>query len=140
LHERLRADARVTNLERTNVRHVTADQIGGPVDLAVADLSFISLTAVMPALVRVCQPGATMVLLVKPQFEAGRAEVSRGRGVITDAAVHDRVKGEVADAIIAAGCDVAGWVASPLRGADGNREFLAHVIVGADNPDTSTST
>src|SRR5690606_16943424 len=80
LHERLRADPRVTNLERTNVRHLTTEMIGGPVDMVVGDLSFISLTLVVGPLALVCQPGAPMVLLVKPQFEAGRAEVSRGRG------------------------------------------------------------
>ena len=84
LHERLRADPRVTNLERCNVRHATAEQIGGRVDIVVGDLSFISLRVVIPSLVALCQPGRPMVLLVKPQFEAGRAEVSKGKGVITD--------------------------------------------------------
>jgi 23S rRNA (cytidine1920-2'-O)/16S rRNA (cytidine1409-2'-O)-methyltransferase len=65
-----------------------------------------------------------MVLLVKPQFEAGRKEVDRGRGVITDPAIHERVKAEVNEALVAAGCDVVGWTDSPITGADGNREFL----------------
>ena len=69
-----------------------------------------------------------MVLLVKPQFEAGRAEVSRGRGVITDPAIWERVQGEIEQALIDAGCDVAGWTDSPITGADGNREFLVHAI------------
>ena len=69
-----------------------------------------------------------MVLLVKPQFEAGRAEVSRGRGVITDPAVHDRVRAEVAAALVAAGCAVVAWMDSPLRGGEGNREFLVHAV------------
>jgi 23S rRNA (cytidine1920-2'-O)/16S rRNA (cytidine1409-2'-O)-methyltransferase len=126
LHERLRADARVVNLERHNVRHLTEEAIGGPVDVVVADLSFISLALVIPALVAVCQPGAEMVLLVKPQFEAGRREVGRGKGVVTDPAVHARVRGEVADALCAAGCEVVGWTTSPITGADGNTEFLVH--------------
>ena len=92
LHERLRADPRVTNLERVNVRHVGVDQIGGAVDVIVGDLSFISLRLVIPVLVGLCQPGAPMVLLVKPQFEAGRQEVDRGRGIITDPAIHERVR------------------------------------------------
>ena len=92
LHERLRADPRVTNLERVNVRHVDVDQIGGAVDVIVGDLSFISLRLVIPVLVGLCQPGAPMVLLVKPQFEAGRQEVDRGRGIITDPAIHERVR------------------------------------------------
>jgi 23S rRNA (cytidine1920-2'-O)/16S rRNA (cytidine1409-2'-O)-methyltransferase len=127
LHERLRGDPRVTNLERTNIRHVDRDTIGGPVDIVVGDLSFISLRLVIDPLVAVCQPGAPMVLLVKPQFEAGKAEVSRGRGVITDPAVWDRVRDEIAAASRAAGCDVVGWTESPITGADGNHEFLVHL-------------
>ena len=126
LHERLRADPRVTNLERCNVRHATAEGIGGRVDLVVGDLSFISLTVVIPALVTLCQPGSSMVLLVKPQFEAGRAEVSKGKGVITDPVVHARVRDEVERALVTAGCEVTGWTESPLRGADGNVEYLVH--------------
>lgn len=126
LHERLRADARVTNLERTNVRHIDRDVIGGPVDLVVGDLSFISLRLVIAPLVSVCQPGTDMVLLVKPQFEAGRSEVSKGRGVITDPAVWERVRAEITEAFGEHDCDVVGWTESPITGADGNREFLIH--------------
>ncbi|HUS44197.1 MAG TPA: TlyA family RNA methyltransferase [Ilumatobacteraceae bacterium] len=126
LHERLRADSRVTNLERHNVRHVSVEQIGGPVDLVVGDLSFISLQLVIPVLTTLCQPGSSMVLLVKPQFEAGRQEVDRGRGIITDPAIHDRVHDEIDEALVAAGCTVLGWTDSPITGADGNREFLVH--------------
>ena len=128
LHERLRADDRVTNLERCNIRHADLDAIGGPVELVVADLSFISLTLVIPTLVALCQPGSAMILLVKPQFEAGRREVGRGRGVITDPAVHERVRDEVAEALRSAGCDIHGWSGSPITGADGNVEFLVHAV------------
>jgi 23S rRNA (cytidine1920-2'-O)/16S rRNA (cytidine1409-2'-O)-methyltransferase len=130
LHERLRADPRVTNLERTNVRDATADTIGGPVDVLVGDLSFISLRLVAAAMASLCKPGATMVLLVKPQFEAGRAEVARGRGVITDPSIWARVRDEVAAALSEAGCHVLGWTESPISGADGNREFLVHARAG----------
>lgn len=126
LHERLRTDPRVTNLERTNVRHLDRTLVGGPVDAVVGDLSFISLRLVVGPLAAVCQPGAPMVLLVKPQFEAGRQEVSRGRGIITDPAVWDRVRAEVAEALTSIGCIVRGWTESPITGADGNREFLVH--------------
>jgi len=126
LHERLRADPRVINLERHNVRHADREQIGGPVDIVVGDLSFISLRLVIPTLVELCQPGSPMVLLVKPQFEAGRQEVDRGRGIITDPAIHDRVRGEVDAALVASECAVVGWTDSPITGADGNREFLVH--------------
>ena len=67
-----------------------------------------------------------MVLLVKPQFEAGRAEASRGRGVITDPAIWDRVRSEITDALVAEGCEVVAWTVSPITGAEGNREFLVH--------------
>jgi 23S rRNA (cytidine1920-2'-O)/16S rRNA (cytidine1409-2'-O)-methyltransferase len=129
LHERLRADHRVTNLERTNIRAVTADAIGGPVEIVVGDLSFISLRLVIDPLRSVCQPGAPMVLLVKPQFEAGRPEVSRGRGVITDPAVWLRVRAEIDEAVHVAGCTVVAWTDSPITGADGNHEFLIHAVV-----------
>lgn len=126
LHERLRADPRVDSRERTNVRALTADAIGGPVDLVVADLSFISLRTVLPALLACAHPGADLVLLVKPQFEAGRAEAAKGRGVIRDPAVHQRVRTEIEDALKAAGASIMGWMESPLRGADGNLELVVH--------------
>ncbi len=126
LHERLRADDRVTNIERTNVRNITVAVTGGPVDVVVADLSFISLTMVIGALKGVCKPGADMVLLVKPQFEAGRTEVSRGRGVITDPSIWDRVRAEITVALESEGCEVVAWTVSPITGAEGNREFLVH--------------
>jgi 23S rRNA (cytidine1920-2'-O)/16S rRNA (cytidine1409-2'-O)-methyltransferase len=131
LHERLRADDRVTNLERCNIRHATRDTIGGSVDLVVGDVSFISLRLVIPTLVELCQPGAPMVLLVKPQFEAGRREVDRGRGIVSDPAIHDRVRAEIDEALVAAGCSVLGWTDSPITGADGNREFLVHATTPA---------
>lgn len=129
LHERLRADQRVVNLERCNVRHVEVDTIGGPVDIIVGDLSFISLRIVIPTLTRLCQPGSPMVLLVKPQFEAGRQEVDRGRGIITDPEIHERVRTEIDGALSDASCDVLGWTDSPITGADGNREFLVYARV-----------
>lgn len=135
LHERLRADERVDNRERTNVRAIDVATIGGPVDIVVGDLSFISLRLVIEPLARVCQPGAPMVLLVKPQFEAGRAEVSRGRGVVADPDVHARVRSEIDDAIAAAGCRVVGWTDSPITGADGNREFLVHATAPTEPAD-----
>jgi 23S rRNA (cytidine1920-2'-O)/16S rRNA (cytidine1409-2'-O)-methyltransferase len=128
LHERLRADPRVANRERTNVRGLTAVAIGGPVDVVVADLSFISLRTVLPALLAVSAPGADLVLLVKPQFEAGRAEAARGKGVITDPAIWERVLAELAAALGEAGAAMMGTMVSPLRGADGNVEFLIHAV------------
>jgi 23S rRNA (cytidine1920-2'-O)/16S rRNA (cytidine1409-2'-O)-methyltransferase len=126
LHERLVGHPAVTNLERTNIRHADADLIGGPVDMVVADLSFISLRLVVGALVGLCKPGAEMVLLVKPQFEAGRTEVDRGRGVIVDPSIWRRARDGVAESLTEAGCTVRGWTESPIRGAEGNVEFLVH--------------
>ncbi|HEX9259329.1 MAG TPA: TlyA family RNA methyltransferase [Acidimicrobiales bacterium] len=126
LHERIRHDPRVLVRERCNVRHLQPDDIGGPVDVVVADLSFISLRTVLAALLGAAVPGADLVLLVKPQFEAGAAEASRSRGVIRDPAVHERVRVEIDAALRDAGAEVRGWIESPLRGADGNVELFVH--------------
>jgi 23S rRNA (cytidine1920-2'-O)/16S rRNA (cytidine1409-2'-O)-methyltransferase len=126
LHERLRADPRVEVHERTNVRDVSPGDLGRPVDLLVADLSFISLRTVVQVLVGLVRPGADMVLLVKPQFEAKRVEAARGSGVIADPAIWRRVLSEVAVALAEARTAIMGAMASPLTGADGNVEFLVH--------------
>jgi 23S rRNA (cytidine1920-2'-O)/16S rRNA (cytidine1409-2'-O)-methyltransferase len=126
LHPAIRHDPRVHVHERLNVRSLTADAIGGRVELVVADLSFISLTTVLPALLAAVVPGGDLVLLVKPQFEAGRAEVARGRGVVRDPAVREDVRQHVDDALRAAGATIMGWMESPLRGADGNVELFVH--------------
>lgn len=131
LHESLVGHPRVTNLERTNIRTLASSHIGGEVDLVVGDLSFISLTTVLPALVGLAHPGAALVLLVKPQFEAGRAEASKGKGIIRDRAIWRRVLGEVADAADDAGAGLEGATVSPIRGGNGNVEFLIHLVVGA---------
>jgi 23S rRNA (cytidine1920-2'-O)/16S rRNA (cytidine1409-2'-O)-methyltransferase len=128
LHERLRRDPRVAVIERQNIRTASVDQIGGRVDGVVGDLSFISLRLVASKLIELCHPGGPMVLLVKPQFEAGRDEVSRGRGVISDPEIHQRVRDEIGTHLAGLGCEVVGWIDSPITGADGNREFLVHAI------------
>ncbi len=130
LHESLRDRIAVTVIERYNVRHLQVADIGGPVDIVVADLSFISLTTVLRALVGALVAEGQMVLLVKPQFEAGRAEVSKGRGVIHDEQVHIRVREEIEAALIAEGCEVVDWMTSPITGATGNVEFLVHARIG----------
>lgn len=126
LHPRIRHDDRVTVLERFHVREANPEAIGGPVQVATADLSFISLTRALDALIACCEPGSDLVLLVKPQFEAGRIEVSKGRGVITDPEIHRRVQSEVTSELNARGATVVAWMTSPLTGGDGNREFLVH--------------
>jgi 23S rRNA (cytidine1920-2'-O)/16S rRNA (cytidine1409-2'-O)-methyltransferase len=121
----LRHDPRVTVRERTNVRHLEPAVLGGPVDVTVADLSFISLVTVAPALARCTRPDGHFVLLVKPQFEAGRARVGKG-GIVRDPAVHVAVLREVRDGLRTAGLHVVDVMVSPLHGADGNVEFLVH--------------
>ena len=125
LHERLRADERVTSLERTDIRTITPEAVGGPVPVVVADLSFISLTGVATHLVSLLADGGALIALVKPQFEAGRAEVSRGKGVITDPAIWRQALLDVGAALAVAGAPMMGIVPSPIRGAEGNVEFLA---------------
>jgi 23S rRNA (cytidine1920-2'-O)/16S rRNA (cytidine1409-2'-O)-methyltransferase len=126
LHERIRHDPRVTVIERYNVRHLDVADIGGPVDVVVADLSFISLKVVLPALIAALRPDGDLVALVKPQFEAGKQEVAKGRGVVTDPEVHRRVCGEIEEALRSLSATVVGWITSPIHGADGNTEFLVH--------------
>ena len=122
---KLRTDPRVTVLERTNVRDLAPDQLGGRVALTVADLSFISLVTVASALAACTTADGDLVLLVKPQFEAARDRVGKG-GVVRDRSVHAAVLVEVARGLETARIFVRGVVASPLLGADGNREFLVH--------------
>ncbi|MGZ4804283.1 MAG: TlyA family RNA methyltransferase [Acidimicrobiia bacterium] len=122
----LRQDARVTLLERTNLRSLELPAIGGePCSVAVADLSCISLTLVGPALARLTTPTAELVLLVKPQFEAGREQVGRG-GIVRDPTVHRAVLEAVVHGLADAGIGVVAAMSSPLRGAAGNVEFLVH--------------
>jgi 23S rRNA (cytidine1920-2'-O)/16S rRNA (cytidine1409-2'-O)-methyltransferase len=128
---RLRGDERVTVRDRTNVRELTQEAAGGPVDLVVADLSFISLTVVMGALAGLAKPGGDLVLLVKPQFEAGKRAADAGRGVIADPALWAAAIGAVAGAGAAEGLGVAGLCPSPLPGPAGNVEFFLHLRSGA---------
>jgi 23S rRNA (cytidine1920-2'-O)/16S rRNA (cytidine1409-2'-O)-methyltransferase len=127
----LRNDERVRVLERTNVRTLDLGSVGEePVDLVVADLSFISLRTVRDALLKAATPAADLVLLVKPQFEAPRERVERG-GVVRDPQVWRGAMRSVADAYRAAGCRLAGATSSSLVGPAGNREFFLHLRRGA---------
>jgi 23S rRNA (cytidine1920-2'-O)/16S rRNA (cytidine1409-2'-O)-methyltransferase len=134
LHTRLRADPRVTNLEKINARFLNPAELPRPIfDLVVMDLSFISLTAVLPAVWPAVRPGGHLIALVKPQFEAGKAEVDKGRGVIRDAAVQEaaleRVRSSVRERL--GGAEILGSIDSPITGTDGNREFLLCLRRGA---------
>ena len=119
----LRNDSRVTVLERTNVRSLTPEQIGGPVDLTVADLSFISLRLVLPALAACTRPEGDLVPMVKPQFEVGRERVGAG-GVVREPALRAGAVLDVATAARSLGLGVAGVAVSPLPGPSGNVEFF----------------
>ncbi len=125
---KLRQDRRVVVMEKTNARHLTPAQFPQPfvpADLAVIDCSFISLRKILPAAVALLKANGKIVALIKPQFEAGKAEADRGHGVIHDPAVHERVLGELRE-FAAAQCDLnwRGVVESPLLGPAGNKEFL----------------
>jgi 23S rRNA (cytidine1920-2'-O)/16S rRNA (cytidine1409-2'-O)-methyltransferase len=130
LHPRLRADDRVTVLERTNARALT--ELPFRPDLLVADVSFISVTTALPPVLRLLAPGWDAVVLVKPQFEAGKAEVGKG-GVVRDRDVQRRVLRRVVDAALDWGGTAVGVVDSRLPGPKGNREFFVHLI-NSDQP------
>jgi 23S rRNA (cytidine1920-2'-O)/16S rRNA (cytidine1409-2'-O)-methyltransferase len=127
LHAKLLTDPRVTNLEKINARHLApADLPRSEFDAIVMDLSFISLTSVLPAVWPLVRRAGTLVALVKPQFEAGKAEADKGRGVIRDPAVQAAALARVREFAAAnlEGVRVVGSMDSPITGADGNREFL----------------
>jgi 23S rRNA (cytidine1920-2'-O)/16S rRNA (cytidine1409-2'-O)-methyltransferase len=132
LHERLRSDPRVTVLERTNVRDASPASVGGPFDVVTADLSFISLRTTATALVGLVRHGGRLVVLIKPQFEVGRREASKGKGVIRDPELWRRAVSDVIAAFEGLGATMMGVMVSPLRGADGNVEFLAGFEVGGE--------
>jgi 23S rRNA (cytidine1920-2'-O)/16S rRNA (cytidine1409-2'-O)-methyltransferase len=125
----LRNDSRVSVMERTNIRHL--DALPETVDCAVIDVSFISLRLVLPRVVTLLKPEGWVVALVKPQFEAGRAEADRGGGIIRDRAVHRRVLRDLLSWVTTEAPDAARWhltpcglIASPITGREGNHEYL----------------
>lgn len=123
---KLRQDARVVVMEKTNARHLQPGQFPAPAALAVIDCSFISLKKILPAAAPLLAADGKIVALIKPQFEAGKAEADKGRGVITDQAVHERVLRELREFVSGqAGLCWRDVVESPLLGPAGNKEFLA---------------
>ena len=129
LHEKIARDPRVVVVENTNAREieqlVNSDSNFAPrFDIAVVDLSFISARDALPAVLTALRDDGILVLLIKPQFEADKAETDRGAGVITDTAIHKRVTDEVAEFVRQSGCEILGIIESPIHGHDGNREFL----------------
>jgi 23S rRNA (cytidine1920-2'-O)/16S rRNA (cytidine1409-2'-O)-methyltransferase len=124
----LRTDPRVTVFERLNIRAADPVELGAPFDLVVIDVSFISLTQILPRVPQILRPGADVIPLVKPQFEAGRDEVGK-KGIVRDPAVQARAIERVTDAASAVGLARIAMTPSPITGAEGNREFLLHLRV-----------
>jgi len=129
LHERLRRDPRVVVRDRTNARLLSPEVVPEPCGLAVMDVSFISVELILPALRTVLAPGAEAIVLVKPQFEVGRAQVGRG-GIVKEPALHLQALRRAAEAAQAAGYGVRAACPSPVAGAAGNREFFLHLVPG----------
>jgi len=128
LHAKMRADPRVTNFEKINARNL--GEIALPraaYDVVVIDVSFISLTKILPSAWARVRPGGILIALIKPQFEATKAEASKGKGVIKDSAIHNRILNDIKSFALTGLKDaqLVGEMASPLLGGDGNREFLA---------------
>ena len=126
---KLRNDPRVVNLERTNLRYVTAEQIPELLELAVMDVSFISIKLVLPAVKALLVPGADLVCLIKPQFEAGRDEVGK-KGVVRDSGVRCQVIRGILDFAPQIGLSVMGLDFSPIKGPEGNIEYICHMKNG----------
>lgn len=137
MHEKISSDERVVRMDGVNARHLKSTDFPFVCSLVVGDLSFISLTKVVDVLVECAHPEpgfdtAELILLIKPQFEVGRAEASKGRGVISDPALHRSSIKAVSDALEQAGCSVLGVVESPIKGAEGNTEFLVYATKNSE--------
>ena len=127
LHEKLRSDPRVIVIEKVNARELTAEQAGGEFDFVTGDLSFISSTLVLPAVVPLLKCGGDLLLLVKPQFELQPGQVGK-HGIVTDPSLYSVVERRLRDCCAALGLQVRGWYHSAVTGGDGNREFFIHAM------------
>jgi 23S rRNA (cytidine1920-2'-O)/16S rRNA (cytidine1409-2'-O)-methyltransferase len=133
LHDMLRRDPRVTAIEKVNARELTAEQVGRDFDFVTGDLSFISSTLVLPALVPLLKPGGDLLLLVKPQFELQPGQVGK-HGVVSDPSLYAVVERRLRDCCAALGLQVRGWYDSAVTGGDGNREFFIHATKSGGDP------
>ena len=136
LHPRLRSDARVVCIEGLNARELQAADARIPdadqgFDLAVGDVSFISLTLVLPGIAALLKPGARLLMLVKPQFELQPGQVGKG-GIVRDPTLYPQVETRIRDACAALGLQVQAWLDSPIEGGDGNREFFVQAVKPAN--------
>ena len=129
---KLRQDPRVTILERTNIRYLTVEKVPYPVDLAVIDVSFISLKIVVPAIRKFLKTDATVLTLIKPQFEVGRNRIGKG-GVVKNPVLHEEITLSLSQFFETIGFRVHGIVPSPITGPKGNKEFLCHMKIKSCN-------
>jgi 23S rRNA (cytidine1920-2'-O)/16S rRNA (cytidine1409-2'-O)-methyltransferase len=127
LHDNLRKDPRVVALERINARELSAEQVGDDFDLVTGDLSFISSTLVLPALVPLLKQDGVLLMLIKPQFELQPGQVGK-RGIVTDDSLYAVVEKRIRDCCAELGLRVRGWFDSPVTGGDGNREFFVYAF------------
>jgi len=129
----IRTDPRVVCMERTNIRYVTPDDLGEPLDFSVVDVSFISLATVLPAIKTLLKETGQVVCLIKPQFEAGKDKVGK-KGVVRDPKVHEEVLNRFLDTVHSLGFTVLNLTFSPVKGPEGNIEFLGHLtrVAGTD--------
>ncbi len=138
LHPTIAKNPKVISIEKTNVREINT--LPEPVSLVVIDVSFISLDRILPVMLGWFADGkGEIVALIKPQFEAGRAEMSRCKGVIKDEGLLKKVLSQVLEMAMGIGFSVKGLIPSPITGGDGNREFLCHLIVDARHPQVAVS-
>ena len=136
---KIRSDPRVVVMEKTNIRYVTPEQLGEPLDLSVVDVSFISLKIVLPAIQKLLKPTGQVLCLIKPQFEAGRDKVGK-KGVVREKSTHKEVLDDFVALADSLGFKILGLTFSPVKGPEGNIEFLGHLsldgVVGI-RPDTA---
>ena len=125
---KIRSDPRVVVMERTNIRYVTPENLGEALDLSVVDVSFISLRIVLPAIQRLLKPAGQVLCLIKPQFEAGKENVGK-KGVVRDPAVHEQVLRDFVALATELGFTLRNLTFSPVKGPEGNIEFLGHLCM-----------
>ena len=130
---KLRSDPRVVNMERTNIRNLTPEDLGEPLDLSVVDVSFISLKLVLPVLYKLLKPEGQVLCLIKPQFEAGKDKIGK-KGVVRDPAVHREVLEAFVATVQEIGFTLRNLTFSPVKGPEGNIEFLGHLSKAAVPP------
>lgn len=135
---KIRSDPRVVVMERTNVRYVTPEQLGEPLDLSVVDVSFISLRIVLPVIKTFLKPSGQVLCLIKPQFEAGKDKVGK-KGVVREPEIHKEVLDNFVELTKEIGLTILGLTFSPVKGPEGNIEFLAHLTL-ADKPGITPDT